>query len=62
MPFKIKMDTNLSNSYKNFQYNNISSKNNSNIALGTGTTNTNLSTSMIGRIHYSKPGCSSCGH
>lgn len=65
MPIQIKMNTNLSNSYRSpstVQNQKGASGLNSGSGGGSSSSNNTFQNSMIGRVHLSKPGCSSCGH
>jgi hypothetical protein len=64
MPIQIKMNMNLSNSSHS-----RSTIQNQSLGSGGGVgggvslkSNNAFQNSMIGRVHLSKPGCSSCGH
>ncbi len=62
MPIQIKMNMNLSNSSHS-----RSTVQNQGLDGGVGvgkrsSSNNMFQNSMIGRVHLSKPGCSSCGH
>ena len=65
MPVQIKMNTNLSNSshsHSIVQNQKAASGLNSGSVGGSSSSNNMFQNSMIGRVHLSKPGCSSCGH
>ena len=59
MPIQIKMNTNLSN--RSLSRRSASSVVPPSSSLGSSSIG-QFQNSMIGRVHLSKPGCSSCGH
>lgn len=62
MPVQIKMNTNLSNrSLSRSAPSVASSVVSPSSSLGSSSVG-RFQNSMIGRVHLSKPGCSSCGH
>jgi hypothetical protein len=64
MPIQIKMNTNLSNSSHSHSHSRSTVQNQglgSSVGVSLKSNNT-FQNSMIGRVHLSKPGCSSCGH
>ena len=58
MPIQIKMNTNLSNRVRTASQPTLNSKSLSSLGSSVG----RFQNSMIGVVHFSKPGCSSCGH
>ena len=66
MPIQIKMNTNLSNSSHSRSLSTVQNQGlGSSVSVGGGVSlksNNTFQNSMIGRVHLSKPGCSSCGH
>ena len=65
MPIQIKMNTNLSNSSHSrstLQNQRLGGDGVGVGSSGISSSNKLFQNSMIGRVHLSKPGCSSCGH
>ena len=63
MPIQIKMNTNLSNSSHSHSRSTVQNQSATSSLGGLGVKSNNaFQNSMIGRVHLSKPGCSSCGH
>ena len=66
MPIQIKMNTNLSNSSHSRSI--VQNQRLGGVGVdvggssGSSSSNKLFQNSMIGRVHLSKPGCSSCGH
>ena len=64
MPIQIKMNTNLSNNSHSRSTVQIqgAASGLGGVSVGRSSSNNMFQNSMIGRVHLSKPGCSSCGH
>jgi len=68
MPIQIKMNTNLSNSSHSRSIVQNQRLGGDGVGVDVGgssgisSSNKLFQNSMIGRVHLSKPGCSSCGH
>ena len=63
MPIQIKMNTNLSNSSHSRSIVQNQRLGGDGVRVGGSSSSNNMfQNSMIGRVHLSKPGCSSCGH
>jgi len=61
MPVQIKMNTNLSNSSRSHSSSFMVQSKGVPVSLGSSSV-AQFQNSMIGRVHLSKSGCSSCGH